>query len=512
LRKVLKQEVHTAVEHAHVRRDHELASIRMTIIAAAGTKAPTPLWLVILQDIPVVQAPAKRIRGALAGVVQQLEEELRSTQQDLRISVEQMEASTQDLKSSNEELVTVNEELQVANEELQSSKEELQSLNEELQTVNQQLQSKVAELETSSNDLDNLLESSQIITVCFDPDLRVRWFAPTARAAFKLLPNDIGRAMATFADAPIGPSAATDAQSVLRGKASAVAEVSWNKRWYVRRILPYRIAQDQVGGVIVTLTDITESKEATEVRLAERASQAAALEQGIAVRTAQLRELSVALTLTEERERRAIAVDLHDDLGQLLALLKMRLDLLRRQAPAGPLGDELQSASELLLQASDRVRSLAFQLSPTILYELGLVPALEWLGDEMKRLYSLNVTVDADAAAREALDPSTRTVLFRAVRELLINVGKHANTSAAHVECRRPGGRMVVTVTDNGTGFDPKVVFSGSINRGFGLISIRERLAGLGGTMDCKSVPGDGSRVTLQVPAPASTQSREGRA
>ena len=509
LRKVLKQEVHTAVEDARVRRDHDLMTIRMTIVPAAGTRAPSPLWLVILQDIAAVQAPAKPIRGALAGVVKQLEEELRSTQHDLRNSVEQMEASTQELKSSNEELVTVNEELQVANEELQSSKEELQSLNEELQTVNQQLQSKVTELETSSNDLDNLLASSQIITVCFDKDLRVRWFAPTARAAFNLLPNDIGRAMATFIDTPIGPPAATDAHSVLGGKVSAVAEVSWNKRWYVRRVLPYRIAQDQVDGVIVTLTDITESKEAAEARLAERASQAAALKKGIADRTAQLRELSVALALTEERERRAVAVDLHDDLGQLLALLKMRLDVLRRQAPAGPLPDELQSASELLLQASDRVRSLAFQLSPTILYELGLVPALEWLGDEMKRLYSLRVTVEADAAAHDPLDPSLRTVLFRAVRELLINVGKHADTSAAQVECRRQEGRMVITVADSGKGFDPKVAFAASGNRGFGLLSIRERMAALGGTMECQSVTGDGTRVTLQVPVAASTQSKE---
>ena len=507
LRKVLRREVRTAVEDAPVRRDHVLTNVRMTIVPAAGTEAPSPLWLVILQDIPPVPTPAKRIRGAATNVVKQLKEELRSTEHDLRKSVEQMESATQDLKSSNEDLLTVNEELQVANEELQTSKEELQSLNEELQTVNQQLQSKVAELETSSNDLDNLLESSQIISVCFDRDLRVRWFAPAARTAFDLHANDIGRAMATFADAPIGPIAAADARKVLGGTASAVTEVLWKNRWYARRILPYRIARDQVGGVIVTLTDITESKEAAETRLAQRANETAALEKGIADRTAQLRELSVALSLTEERERRAVAADLHDDLGQTLALLKMRLDLLRKQVPAGPFADELQSASELLLQASDRVRSLAFQLSPTILYELGLVPALEWLADEMKRLYSLTVTVDADSAAREALDPRVRTVLFRAVRELLINVGKHANTDIARVECRRTEGRMVVIVADSGKGFEPPAVSPTAANRGFGLLSVRERVLGLGGTMAIQSVPGDGSRVTLQVPV--STESKE---
>ncbi|MFI4889434.1 MAG: chemotaxis protein CheB [Steroidobacterales bacterium] len=511
LRKVLKQEIHTAVEDARIRRHHELMTIRMTIVPAAGTRAPTPLWLVILQDIPAVQSPARRARGALAGVVRQLEDELHSTQHDLRNSVEQMEASNQDLKSSNEELVTVNEELQVANEELQSSKEELQSLNEELQAVNQQLQSKVAELETSSNDMGNLLESSRIITVCFDRDLRVRWFAPTARAAFKLFPLEIGTSMATFAEAPIGSSAAADAQGILGGKVSAVAEVSWNNQWYMRQILPYRIAGNRIDGVIVTLTDITESKKAVEARLAERAEQAAALEKGIAERTAQLRELSVALTLTEERERRAVAMELHDDLGQLLALLKMRLDLLERQVGIGPLAVELQSASQLLVQASDRVRSLAFQLSPTILYELGLVPALEWLADEIKRLYSITVTVDADAASRDSLDASIRTVLFRSVRELLINVAKHAGTGAAHVECRRPEGRMVITVSDMGKGFDPQAVFSGNGRRGFGLFSIRERIAGLGGALECASIHDDGSRVTLQVPLPVPARKGRGR-
>jgi two-component system, chemotaxis family, CheB/CheR fusion protein len=223
---------------------------------------------------------------------------------------------------------------------------------------------------------------------------------------------------------------------------------------------------------------------------------------------AQLRELSVALAMAEERERRAIAVDLHDDIGQLLALLKIRLDLLRGKAPAGPLADELQSASTLLLQASDRLRSLTFQLSPPILHEIGLVPALEWLADEMKRLYNLNVTIDADSNSRRTLDPRIRTILFRAVRELLINVGKHANAKVARVECRISNGQMVVSVKDGGKGFDPKLALSGSNSRGFGLFSVRERIAGLGGSMTCESSPGDGSRVTLRVPVPAPVKTK----
>jgi two-component system CheB/CheR fusion protein len=500
LRRISTHEFDTVIEDVRVRRERVLSNVRMTVVPASSSRAPSPLWLVILQDAPLAAGPAKRVRGALRSVVTQLEEELHSTQHDLRKSVEQMEASTQDLRSSNEELVTVNEELQVANEELQSSKEELQSLNEELQTVNQQLQSKVAELETSASDLNNLLESSQVITLCFDRELRLRWFAPAARSAFRLVPNDIGRALATFPDAPLGPGALAEAQRVLGGQAAVVTDVRWNQRWFARRILPYRSARDGLDGVMVTLTDITEARQAAEARLTERASRAAELERGIADRTEQLRRLAAAATATEDRERRAIAADLHDDLGQTLALLKMKMDLLHRHAPQGPLANEIAAASELLLQSSNRVRSLAFQLSPTILYDLGLVPALEWLADEMKRLYSLTVSVDADTATRQPLTADARTVLFRAVRELLINVGKHANTDLARVECRRTADEFRIVVSDSGKGFDPVVVLSDAIERGFGLRSVRERMAGLGGTMEAESIVGDGSRVTLRLP------------
>jgi len=96
-------------------------------------------------------------------------------------------------------------------------------------------------------------------------------------------------------------------------------------------------------------------------------------------------------------------------------------------------------------------------------------------------------------------------VLFRAVRELLINVSKHANTHAAQVKCRRAGGHLVVTVADSGKGFDARVLFAPKAYRGFGLLTVRERVTSLGGTMKCESIPGDGSRVTLELPIRAAT-------
>lgn len=501
LRRISRQEVDTVVEDIRVRRERALIDVRMSVVPANGARVASRLWLVILQDVPLAPPPTRRMRGTLSRVVRQLEDELRSAQHDLRSGAEQMEQSTQDLRASNEELVAVNEELQVANEELQSSREELKSLNEELLTVNQQLQSKVAELEASAYDLKNLLDSSQVIAVCFDRHLRVRWFAPAAGTAFRLGASDIGRAMSTLADAPIGEGAIADAERVLSGQLPPPTEQFWKQRWFARRLLPYRVAGDKVDGVILTLADITEAREAAGAQLAEKTSLAAALKRGIAERTETLRELSVALTLAEERERRAIAADLHDDLGQTLALMKMKVDQLLKKMPTGAVADELRSVAVLLLQSSDRVRSLAFQLSSAILHDLGLVPALEWLAEEMARLYSLSVRIDADSAARQPLDMTQRTLLFRAVRELLINVARHAATDVAGVKCRRTKDRLVIVVSDSGKGFDPAVAFSGSASRGFGLRSVRERLAALGGTMECESILGDGSRVTLSCPA-----------
>ena len=376
-------------------------------------------------------------------------------------------------------------------------------------SLNDKLRGRIGELEIGGNDLNNLLESCQIIMVCFDRELRLRWFSPPAHALFRLQPGDIGRAMATLPEPMAAPSALAAAQAALDGRESALADVPWQRHWYARRILPYRTAEGSTNGVVMVLSDITEIKAASESLLAERAQQAARLEQGMADRTAQLRELSMALTLAEEQERRAVAVDLHDDLGQTLALLKIRLDLLRQKTPESQISDELQAASNMLQQASDRVRSLAFQLSPSVLYELGLVPALEWFADEMKRLYDLDVVIDADAGSRRELDPNVRTLLFRAIRELLINVAKHANVGVAHVECRRLAGELEITVADAGKGFDPQAALSKSGQRGFGLLSVRERLAGLGGTLNCESVIGDGSRVMLRVPVVAEKGARE---
>ena len=485
LRSALSEVVATnataVVRDAQVKRGRAYEPVRLTIVPARSEEAQR-LLLVVFEDEHEAP-PSPRGRPRETPLVRHLEEELHATRDDLRATIERLETSNEELKVANEEVVSMNEELQSSNEELQSSKEELQSLNEELNTVNQQLQSKVAELETTNNDLKNLLASSQVATLCLDRELRIKWFSPAARSVLALIASDVGRPINVFGTMLIGETLVRDARAVLDKLAPTQTEVTGEgDRWYLRRTLPYRTDDNGVAGVIVTFLDITESKLAAQSALK---------------RTKQLRTLAFELTRAEESERQAIARDLHDDLGQVLAVAKIKLAPLLTNGTGAKPDHAVREVNDLIDQAERSVRSLAFQLSPAVLYELGLVPALEWLADEMKKSYGLSVDFTDDGASKPLVH-AARAILFRAIRELLINVAKHAGVGVARVAARRTGGELVITVSDAGVGFDPDTEVAQ--RTGFGLLSVRERLSFIGGSIDIASMPGDGTLVTLTAP------------
>jgi light-regulated signal transduction histidine kinase (bacteriophytochrome) len=221
------------------------------------------------------------------------------------------------------------------------------------------------------------------------------------------------------------------------------------------------------------------------------------LERRVAERTSQLRALAGELEAAEDRERRQIARDLHDDLGQTLAAARIRLASLcvdeRTEVRTTALG-----VGELIDRANDAIRSLAAQLAPDVLHELGISPALEWLGEEVERTFGLRVIVRDDGRPKP-LAPDVRSILYRAVRELLINVAKHAHTDAATVDAHNRGGRMVVTVSDAGAGFDVAAT-AGTPRRGLGIVSVRERLALIGGGVEIRSAPGAGTVAVVSLP------------
>ena len=197
-------------------------------------------------------------------LVRHLERELESVKGRLRDTVEQNEASTEELKASNEELQAMNEELCSATEELETSREELQSINEELTTVNLEMKVKVDELAHANSDLQNLMASTSIATIFLDRDLTITRYTPAAAGIFNLIPGDVGRPLAHLRHHLAYPELISDAQHVLQALVPIEREVSDEAHWYLARLQPYRKLEDRIGGVVLTLVDITERRRATE--------------------------------------------------------------------------------------------------------------------------------------------------------------------------------------------------------------------------------------------------------
>jgi light-regulated signal transduction histidine kinase (bacteriophytochrome) len=233
---------------------------------------------------------------------------------------------------------------------------------------------------------------------------------------------------------------------------------------------------------------------------AETRAMADELEVRVAQRTAQLRRMTADLEATEERERRQIASDLHDDLGQTLAAARIRLTGLCAHER-----DDVRAIAVtvggLIDQATLSTRSLATQLAPAVLHELGLPPALDVLGEEISHTFGLTVTVTDDGQPKP-LSHELRSILYRAVRELLINVAKHAQTHTALVESSVHDGHVMIRVADAGCGYEPATSNSRT-RRGQGLATLSERLALVGGTIDVKTAPGAGTIVVLAAPLAA---------
>jgi PAS domain S-box-containing protein len=258
------------------------------------------------------------------------------------------------------------------------------------------------------------------------------------------------------------------------------------KRWFSMTATPFR------DGVLVSHTDISGRKQAEE-QLREMAVE---LEARVSKRTKQLRRVSAQLTMSEERERRMLAQNLHDDLGQLLAIIKIKLTSLGDSSPR----TSINTIVELVEQADLAVRMITLQLSPPILHTLGLIPALEWLVEEMEQRYHLAVHIDHEGEPMALVD-EIQAMLFRSVRELLINVARHSQASDASLSCLCQGSQLIIAVSDNGCGFDPSQYLVGlARRRGFGLCSIYERIINIGGEMEFDSSPGNGTTITLSLP------------
>ena len=222
------------------------------------------------------------------------------------------------------------------------------------------------------------------------------------------------------------------------------------------------------------LRDITETKRAEET----------------------LRDLSRRLIRAHEDERALLARELHDDVTQRLAVLAIDVGRAELAASDGAQADVMRSVHAELVRLSEDIHSLAYQLHPSVLEELGLIEALRAECERRGRQGRLAVAMDVGFLPAVA-GKESELCLFRVVQEALTNVARHADTRTANVMLREADGGLLLAVSDDGVGFDPASPRDG---RSLGLASMRERLHLVGGTLDIESSPGQGTTIVAWVP------------
>ncbi len=356
--------------------------------------------------------------------------------------------------------------------------------------------------------LEGITRGSEDMIAAEDKDFRYIFFNDAYRREFKRLWGrdiEIGASMLeALAPWPEDQQKAKELwRRALEGETFSITlgfgPSKQEKQVYDLRYNPVYDRQGRQIGAAHTLRNVTE-----QVRMQEALKHLnETLEQQVAERTAvaearsrQLQSLAVELIEAEERERRRIAGLLHDDLQQLLAGARMQIQTAGRSMPENPV---MKNVERLLEESIDKARSLSHELSPAVLHYSGLVPALEWLTRKMSEQFGMNIELDADGA-RPVESVPLKEFLFRVVQELLFNVFKHAGVKTARVHVSALNGRLSVTVSDRGKGFDPAALETATAESGIGLLSLRERARSIGGALKIESRPGKGSRFSLSVP------------
>ena len=213
-----------------------------------------------------------------------------------------------------------------------------------------------------------------------------------------------------------------------------------------------------------------------------------------------LRKLASDLVMAEERERKRIAGVLHDDVAQILAAVRMRLELLQGISTDQQDRQTLKEAKALLVQSIQETRALMNDLGNPLLFEMGLKAACESLADRLMDKHPVRISCDIRDAYKH-LSPDIKAFLFQLIRELLTNVVKHSHAGNAYVIIDMEDGHFRVKVTDDGVGFDSQTLGTPTVEGGYGLYSIREPLIAVDGNLKIISTPGSGTVVTAILPA-----------
>ena len=323
------------------------------------------LLLVCFVDAP--QDDRKRGRATASRDlprVAELEQELSATRTELQGAIRDLDVAGEEQKAINEEALSIQEEYQSTNEELLTSKEELQSLNEELTALNTQLQETLERQRTTSNDLQNVLYSTDVATLFLDTGLNIRFFTPATRSLFNVIAGDIGRPLADLTSLAVDGTLPADARTVLRTSEPIEREIEAHSgAWYMRRVLPYRTDDDEVEGVVITFVDTTERRRVADaLEAARRQAQLAnvAKSRFLAAASHDLRQPLQTLALLQGLLAKSVAGEaaqklvsrLDDTLGAISGMLNTLLDI--NQIDAGTVGVEV--ADFRVAELFDRLR------------------------------------------------------------------------------------------------------------------------------------------------------------
>jgi two-component system CheB/CheR fusion protein len=431
-----------------------------------------------------------------------LQRELDATRTELQGTVRDLELSGEEQRAINEEALSVNEEYQSTNEELVASKEELQSLNEELTAVNSQLQETLERQRTTSDDLQNVLFSTNVATLFLDLDGRIRFFTPAIKALFDIIPDDVGRKLAAFAALAPDAALAGDVTAVQNGLEPPDREIqALDGAWFRRRILPYRASGGRVEGVVITFTNITARK------AAGRALEAAKME-------------AEAANAAKTRFLAAASHDLRQPL-QTLALLQALL----ADTVSGEKAQSLVARQSVTLSTVTGMLDTLLDINEI---EAGAVQpdiATFPIGELLERMRS-EFTYPAAAKGIELRVVacgqhvrSDRRLLEQMIRNLLSNAIKYTAKGGVLLGCRRhisneAGDTLSLEVLDTGIGiekanltaiFDEYYQVGNAArqrSRGLGLgLSIVKRLGDLlTHPIHVRSHPGSGSMFTIELP------------
>ncbi len=260
----------------------------------------------------------------------------------------------------------------------------------------------------------------------------------------------------------------------------------WGITYWDWILVPVLDNSGEVEFLVFSLEDVTERKEGQDTIIADQE---------------QLRRLSSELLMVEEQERHKLAIDLHDSVGQILAFMKIELGNLRRSGVPAKTAEVLDHVLEQVKEAIKQTRTLTFEISPPELYTIGLESAIQELLQRFAEERNLQYHFEATEGPIP-LSEHIKILLYRSVRELLINTDKHAKAETVDVTIYRVDNNIQVTIEDDGKGFDVSRLKKNSNvqSSGFGLLSIRERLRRISGKLDIQSSDGQGTRITLIAP------------